>query len=271
MNVVALRGPDDLPGAGGPALEDADAVLVRRGHRQRRLPVRRRRRPRAADHERRELVLVVARVDDVVLVVRARGCPVAVVVAEDHRALLLRAELPRVQPRALVVHDAVAVGVEVHVQRGLHGGRRVLARRAVGDPVVEAAAEGVLGLREEPRLGGEPPAPAGVAVRPEALAAPRDALGCARARPAVRLHAAPLPEDQHHDAPVRRVLAVALALVGGAIEPGLVALGEHQHRVELAAALEVALAAGVGAAREEVLLLVERPEVRRARSSPCSR
>src|SRR5262249_56323400 len=69
---------------------------------------------------------------------------------------------------------------------------RPLARRAVEQPLVEAAGERVLLVLELPARVGQPRAAPLLAIGPEPLPAGGDALVHARTRPSVRADTAPL-------------------------------------------------------------------------------
>ena len=125
-----------------------------------------------------------------------------------------------------------------------------LARRAGDEAMVEAAREGVVAVFEYPPLGLELPSLG--CVRPEALETPRDALVGTGTGPSVHRGIRAGPEEKDHHAPIGSVLLIAPLTVGELGELLILALREHEERIELAAALVVCLALRILAAAEKL-------------------
>src|ERR1035438_7840999 len=107
-----------------------------------------------------------------------------------------------------------------------------------------------------------------LAIREETLQATADPLGGPWTRPFGGIDAAVFLKHQHQDAAVHGIRSIPLAddgrvvLLPTLVEPRLFLLRENEERVEFAAALIIALAAGIGAARQKIRVRIQL-EIRR--------
>jgi hypothetical protein len=95
------------------------------------------------------------------------------------------------------------------------------------------------------------------AIRPEPLDASSHPLLRVGAGPFGRIYEAPWAKQENHDAAVQLIRPVAFAVRSTCLKILVLRLREHQHRIEFATALKVALTVRVAAPRQEILFRVE--------------